>query len=246
MDIIRRFYNIYFSSEKDFARKIKPLLGFTPVRLGVFKQAFYHRSMNVDQGNKSFNNERLEYLGDAILSTIVAEYLFKKYPFKGEGFLTEMRSKMVNRKQLGEVGEKLGLKDFLDYDKSYVNVNATLLGNALEALVGAVYLDVGYEPTKTFVFSKIIYPHMDIDDLESNDINFKSRLFEWAQKYEKDLQFNIIEEKMSDKSRLFTVGAYIDGKIQGKGEGRSKKDAQKNAAKEAYEKLNVAADMAEK
>jgi ribonuclease-3 len=87
---------------------------------------------------------------------------------------------------------------------------------------------------------------MDIDDLESNDINFKSRLFEWAQKYEKDLQFNIIEEKMSDKSRLFTVGAYIDGKIQGKGEGRSKKDAQKNAAKEAYEKLNVAADMAEK
>ncbi len=243
MRFLRKIYNQFSTEHQDITRRLSELLGFVPTNLSIFKLAFKHTS----QSSESYtSNERLEYLGDSVLGTIGAEYLFKKYPFKGEGFLTEMRSKMVNRKQLGEVGEKLGLKDFLDYDKSYVNVNATLLGNALEALVGAVYLDVGYEPTKKFVFDKIIYPHMDIDDLESNDINFKSRLFEWAQKYEKDLQFNIIEEKMSDKSRLFTVGAYIDGKIQGKGEGRSKKDAQKNAAKEAYEKLNVAADMAEK
>ena len=108
MDTLRRFYNFYFSSEKDFARKIKPLLGFTPVRLNVFKQAFYHRSMNVDQSNKSFNNERLEYLGDAILSTIVAEYLFKKYPGKDEGFLTKMRSKIVRRQTLNEIADKMG------------------------------------------------------------------------------------------------------------------------------------------
>lgn len=242
MRFLRQLYNRFSTEHQNFTRQLSELLGFVPTNLSVFKLAFKHTSRSSEAYT---SNERLEYLGDSVLGTIVAEYLFKKYPFKGEGFLTEMRSKMVNRKQLGEVGEKLLLKDFLDYDKTYVNVNSTLLGNALEALVGAVYLDVGYDRTKAFVFDKIIYPHMDIDDLESNDINFKSRLFEWAQKYEKELQFNIIEEKMSDKSRLFTVGAYIDGKIQGKGEGRSKKDAQKNAAKEAYEKLNVATDMVE-
>ena len=242
MRFLRQLYNRFSAEHQNFTRHLSELLGFVPTNLSIFKLAFKHTSRSSEAYT---SNERLEYLGDSVLGTIVAEYLFKKYPFKGEGFLTEMRSKMVNRKQLGEVGEKLLLKDFLDYDKAYVNINSTLLGNALEALVGAVYLDVGYDRTKAFVFDKIIYPHMDIDDLESNDINFKSRLFEWAQKYEKDLQFNIIEEKISDKSRLFTVGAYIDGKIEGKGDGRSKKDAQKNAAKEAYEKLNVAIDMAE-
>lgn len=219
------------------------MLGFVPINLSVFKLAFKHTSRSPESYT---SNERLEYLGDSVLGAIVAEYLFKKYPFKGEGFLTEMRSKMVNRKQLGELGDKLGLKDFLDYDKSYVNVNNTLLGNALEALVGAVYLDAGYETTKVFVYQKIIYPYIDVDDLESNDINFKSRLFEWAQRYEKELEFRVMEEKLSEKSRTFTVGAYIDNKLQGKGEGRSKKDAQKNAAKEAFEKLNVAADIVEK
>jgi len=215
-------------------------LGFTPVNVAIFKLAFKHSSMS---DTIHTNNERLEYLGDAVLDTIISEYLFKKYPIRGEGFLTEMRSKIVNRKRLGNIGQQLMLKNLLNYDKSYVMVNQTILGNALEALIGAIYLDAGYKKTKKFVIDKMLVPYIDLDELQLVDINYKSRLFEWAQKFDKSLDFEVLEERIDKKMRLFVVGAFVDKQMLGTGEGRSKKEAQKEAAKEVYEGLNVSESM---
>ena len=229
----------FFSSQRRTIQQLSQLLGYTPVNIAIYQLAFKHSSKASDAHT---SNERLEYLGDSVLGAIVAEFLFKKYPLRGEGFLTEMRSKIVNRKRLGDIGNKLNLHDFMDYDRSYVMINSTILGNALEALIGAIYLDAGYEQTRTFVYEQIISRHIDLDKLQTGDINFKSRLFEWAQKYDKDLSFQVVEEKVSNKNRIFVVGAYIDGKMLGKGEGRNKKDAQKEAARQVYEKLKLNTD----
>ena len=238
MKKLRRFKNLYLASQKDkaYTRSLQRLLGFAPANLAIFKLAFKHSS----QTKKAYtSNERLEYLGDAVLDTVISDYLFKKYPLRGEGFLTELRSKIVNRKRLGDIGEKLELIKFLDYDKGYVKINSTILGNAVEALIGAVYLDVGYIRTKKFVFDKILYAFIDLDELQESDINYKSRLFEWSQKFNYELDFRVEEEKVVNKYRIFVVGAYVNNKRLGRGEGRSKKDAQKAAAKEVYIKKNV-------
>lgn len=238
MKRIKRLFNVIFSSKRKLAIRLKTLLGFAPANLSIFLLAFKHSSKSPTAHT---SNERLEYLGDAILDAIISDYLFKKYPLRGEGFLTEMRSKIVNRKRLGHIGDKLNLKEFLDYDAAYVTVNNTILGNALEALLGAIYLDAGYEKTKEFVFNRILTPYIDLDNLQNVDLNFKSKLFEWAQKYDKKLEFKVQNEKMVNKYKLFVVGAYVDDVLMGVGDGRSKKAAQKEAAKEAYQKLNLKA-----
>ena len=207
-----------------------------PGNVSIYLLAFKHSSKAAEEHT---SNERLEYLGDSVLGSIVAEFLFKKYPLRGEGFLTEMRSKIVNRKQMGEIGNKLSLYEFIDYDRNCVSLNSTILGNALEALIGAIYLDAGYEQAKKFVLEKILQKHIDLDHLQTGDINFKSRLFEWAQKYEKDIEFVVLEERLNNQTRLFVVGAKVDGKMLGRGEGRNKKDAQKEAARQIYEKLKL-------
>jgi len=142
--LIKRFHNYYFSKDKDFARKLKGLLGFTPYNLSIFQLAFSHRSNGNDNDSYAMtNNERLEYLGDAILGTIVAEYLFKKYPHADEGFLTKMRSKIVKRKSLNKIGEKMEL-DLMLAEQNNPRLSRSMLGNAVEALVGAIYLELGY------------------------------------------------------------------------------------------------------
>ncbi len=216
------------------------MLGYTPANLSVYRLAFKHSSKSPEAYT---SNERLEYLGDAILDAIISDYLFKKYPKEGEGFLTEMRSKIVKRKKLGEIGSKLHLEQYLDYDKSYVKINSTILGNALEALIGAIYIDVGYGKTREFIFKKILRPYIDLDELKIGDINYKSRLFEWSQKYNRNLEFKELGEMMKGSHRIFKIGAMIDGKCMGKGQGRSKKEAQREAAQRAYDLLDVGNDM---
>jgi len=238
LDIIRRFYNIYFSSEKDFARKIKPLLGFTPVRLGVFKQAFYHRSMNVDQGNKSFNHERLEYLGDAILSTIVAEYLFKKYPGKDEGFLTKMRSKIVRRQTLNEIADKMGL-DLILSEYSQGKMSNTMLGNALEAMVGALYLEFGYQRTSAYVIKQILMRYLDIHALEQQNDNHKSIILEWSQKNGHEVEFVQMSKVKNDKRDYFRMAVMVDGDKISEAEDFNKKAAEQRAAELAILELNI-------
>ena len=236
---LRKIVNRIVPARRKFAKRLSKLLGFTPANLAIYKLAFKHSSMSPEAHT---SNERLEYLGDAVLDTIISDYLFKKYPLKGEGFLTEMRSKIVKRKKLGEIGGNLHLEEFLDYDHSYVKVNSTILGNALEALIGAVFIDAGYEKTNDFIYYKIIKPYINLDDLLSGDINYKSRLFEWSQKYNHVLEFKQLSETMKGNHRVFKMGAYINGKCMGQGQGRSKKDAQREAAQRAYDFLKVGED----
>ena len=186
------------------------------------------------------NNERLEFLGDAVLSSVIAHYLFRKYPYKGEGFLTEMRSKMDNRQKLNEIALKMGLKKITIYNKFDSALKTSqIFGNTLEALIGAVYLDRGYKQTKTWVEEYMIYPHLFADDLESIDINIKNKLYGWASRNGKLLEFITIKESIENGRRLFTIGAMIDGEIMAEAKGFNKKDASQLAAQQAIDKLGL-------
>ena len=213
------------------------MLGVKPGKLSLYKIALSHRS--VKEGPDE-NNERLEYLGDAVLSAIIADYLFKRYPYKGEGFLTEMRSKMVNRQKLNDIALKMGLKKLTIYNK-FDNAlkGSQIFGNTLEALVGAVYIDKGYKKTHQWVLQTIVIPHLFVDDLELIDINLKNRLIGWASKNGKILEFEMIEEKLENGRRVFTIAAVLDGESLAQGKAFNKKDASQIAAQLAIEKLKL-------
>ena len=235
-----QFIKDFFKSKnhnREFKKQLSNVLGFTPGEITLYKTALSHRS--VREGADE-NNERLEFLGDAVLSSIVAHYLFKKYPYKGEGFLTEMRSKMVNRQKLNDIALKMGLKKITFYNK-YDNALkiSQIFGNTLEALIGAVYLDKGYTGTHKWVEKYIIMPHMFMDDLEDVEINIKNRLYGWANKNGKALEFETLEEKFENGRRLFTIGATVDGELIAEAKGFNKKDASQVAAQLAVTKLGL-------
>lgn len=213
------------------------MLGYKPGNVSLYKTALTHRS--VREGADE-NNERLEYLGDAVLSALIADYLFKRYPYKEEGFLTEMRSKMVNRQKLNEIALKMGLKKITFYNKFDNALKISqIFGNTLEALIGAVYLDKGYKKTQQWVEEYIIYPHMFTDDLEEIEINIKNKLYGWANKNGHVLAFPTLDEKMENGRRLFTIAASVDGEVVAQGKGYNKKDASQIAAQLAVEKLGL-------
>ncbi|ANI89862.1 ribonuclease III [Arachidicoccus ginsenosidimutans] len=223
--------------EPSFGNQLHLILGVKPRRTVLYKQAFSHRSVKDDV---SENNERLEYLGDAVLGTVVADYLFKKYPYKEEGFLTEMRSKMVNRQQLNDIAIKMGLKKLTFFNKEDSGLrNSQIFGNTLEALIGAVYLDKGYERTKTWVLQHIIIPYLSVDDLEQVDINMKNKLIGWAGRNNRVLSFETIDETVDRKRRIFTIAVFLDGESVAEAKGYSKKDASQAAARLAAEKLSI-------
>jgi ribonuclease-3 len=225
------------SPEASFENQLKNVLGIKPGNALLYRTALSHRSVKETADE---NNERLEYLGDAVLSAIVADYLFKRYPYKGEGFLTEMRSKMVNRQQLNDIALKMGLKKLTFYNKFDNSLKGSqIFGNTLEALVGAVYLDKGYAKTSNWVLKQIVIPHMFVDDLELIDINLKNKLIGWANKNGKVLNFELAHEKMEGSRRLFTINAVLDGEILSEGKGYNKKDASQVAAQLAVEKLGL-------
>jgi ribonuclease-3 len=234
---IIRIYNRYFSEDKVLVQRLIPILGFVPKRPYLFKLAFYHKSMNND-GNKSYNNERLEYLGDAILSSIVAEYLFKKYPNKDEGFLTKMRSKIVKRKTLNSVADKMGL-DIILSSYSLGKMSNSMLGNALEALVGALYIEMGYERTKNYIIKRVLMKYLDVHELEEIDDNHKSRLLEWCQKNGKELNFKLISKYKHNKRDRFKVAVVMENEELTFAEDYNKKAAEQHAAYLAISKLNI-------
>ncbi|HVB04159.1 MAG TPA: ribonuclease III domain-containing protein [Chitinophagaceae bacterium] len=227
-----------FTKKTPLQRDLKNLMGFSPRNLSVYEMALSHRS---GKGNTDFNNERLEYLGDAILGAIIGDFLFRKYPYKTEGYLTEMRSKIVNRQQLNDIAVKMGFRKLTIYDRynSLLKVSQ-IFGNALEALVGAVYLDRGYRKTRQFVFRRIVVPYIDLEILEGVEMNFKNKLYGWANKNGKSLEFELLEEKIEGGRRLFTVGAVINGKVVCSGKAYNKKDASQIAAQQAIDKLGIA------
>ncbi|GGB28790.1 ribonuclease-3 [Mucilaginibacter sp. SG538B] len=204
--------------------------------------AFRHKSVaqNIKKGVKN-SNERLEFLGDAVLGSVVAEVLFKLYPYEDEGFLTELRSKIVSRVNLNALGKKLGFDKLIEYDNRMLNSSrqGSLLGDAFEALIGAVYLDKGYDFTKNFLINHIIKPHIDIHTLEQTETNFKSKLIEWCQRHGRDIIFELVTNQDGESTKLFTVQANIDGEVMGSGKEFSKKNAEKLAAEKACEALGI-------
>ncbi|MBK7409401.1 MAG: ribonuclease III [Saprospirales bacterium] len=215
-----------------------PLLGFVPANLAIFKLAFAHKSTQSEKSYALQNNERLEYLGDAVLGTIVAEYLFKKYPNANEGFLTKMRSKIVKRKSLNKVGEKMGLDLFLaEYNPT--RLSRSMMGNAVEALVGAVYLELGYEHTQRFVIRKILRNYVDVHELENYDDNYKSQLLEWCQKNGQTVNYKLIARYKFDKRDRFKVAVMIDGNKVAMAEDFNKKSAEQLASEKAMQLLGI-------
>jgi len=235
VDFFKKFFKEKVGAS--FKKQLKNVLGFSPDNLSLYKTALTHRSV---RENADENNERLEYLGDAVLSALVADYLFMRYPYREEGFLTEMRSKMVNRQQLNEIALRMGLKKITLYNKSDGSLKISqIFGNTLEALVGAIYLDRGYKKTAKWVTERIILPHMFIDDLELLEINHKNKLYGWANKNGKVLEFETVEEKVENGRRLFTIAAVVDGNKIAEGKAFNKKDASQIAAQMAVALLGL-------
>ncbi|UOE50065.1 ribonuclease III [Mucilaginibacter sp. SMC90] len=239
---ISRFYKLYISPNRKYVKILKNLLGFVPGNLSLYRMAFRHKSVaqNIKKGVKN-SNERLEFLGDAVLGSVVAEVLFKLYPYEDEGFLTELRSKIVSRVNLNALGKKLGFDKLIEYDNRMLNSSrqGSLLGDAFEALIGAVYLDKGYDFTKNFLINHIIKPHIDIHTLEQTETNFKSKLIEWCQRHGRDIIFELVTNQDGESTKLFTVQASVDGEVMGSGKEFSKKNAEKLAAEKACETLGI-------
>lgn len=233
--MIAKLYNQIFSSDKEIAQYVKGITGIMPANLRLYKQVFMHRSKFNEPKD---NNERLELLGDAILDSIVCEFLYRKYPYKEEGFITELRSKIVNRKSLNEVGEKLGLVEKLKFNrKGMTDISRDLGGNTFEALVGAVYLDAGFDKTKRFIQKRVLQGLIDVDELETTNSDYKSQIFHYVQKLGKNIEFKVVEEKARNRRAYFVINLEINGKHIATGEGYSKKTAEQNAAMNAIKIL---------
>ncbi len=227
----------FFKRSSDFEKNLIHLIGYRTTSIILFQTALNHRSV---KDNPSENNERLEFLGDSVISTVVADYLFKKYAYKGEGFLTEMRSKMVNRQQLNNIALQMGLKKMTRFNKLDNGLRTSqIFGNTLEALVGAIYLDKKYDFTRTWIIEKMIQPHLFMDDLEQIDINIKNKIIGWALKQGKQVDFVLAGEQLEGRRRLFTINVVLDGEVVTSQKGFTKKDASQIAAQKAIELLGI-------
>ena len=237
---MRRLINRIFNSsspDKQLLLQLEHLLGFTPTHISYYRLALMHRSKPEDQTD---SNERLEFLGDAILGAIIAEYLFKKYPYQPEGYLTELRSRIVRRETMNNVALRMGLNKLVQYNQNDRGLSRShIFGNALEALIGAVYLDQGFIKTRKFILNQLVREYIDLDTMESTDTNYKNQLLSWAQRNNKDLAFDTIDEKTEGSRKLFTVGIMLDNELVASGTGYNKKEAGQVAAQKALEVLKV-------
>jgi ribonuclease-3 len=230
----------YFSAEKHFFEAIKNIFGYYPGNIFLYKLAFRHKSQAEELHNGiRVSNERLEFLGDTVLSTVVADYLFRMFPYKDEGFLTEMRSKIVSRAQLNKLSLRLGLDQLIIHTQEKNNVYRSIRGDAFEAIVGAMYLDKGYGFTRKVLINRVIKTHFDLNELINTDLNFKSRLIEWAQKDKKQVEFNVIQEVGSGYNKQYIVEVTVDQEVAGSGRDFSIKGAEQNAAMKAIEYFGI-------
>lgn len=238
---LRYRIKLFSTPRKEFYAFLKATTGFSPLKLRLYDLAFIHRSASYnDIMGQPVNNERLEYLGDAVLGTIVADYLYNRFPRRDEGFLTQMRSRIVNRSFLTQLTFKLGLNRFVNSNTNSVNDSSHIYGDVFEALVGAIYLDTGYQGAKHFLIKKVLSVHVNIEELEHSDNNYKSQLIEWGQKNKRDVEFDTRENSESGHHHLpFISVIRIDGQIVGTGEGYSKKEAQQNSACKALAYLEI-------
>ena len=223
----------------EFYAFFKNVLGFVPRRTELYHTAFIHRSVSsVSEGHR-INNERLEYLGDAVLGTVVAECLYKKYPLKGEGFLTEMRSKIVSRKSLGQLAVKIGMLELIEHQRGGEGAFKSMGGDALEALIGAVYIEKGYRFTRRIIIRKLLCTYIDVDTVAQTEWNFKSKLIDWGQKNHKKVTFEIVRSVVRGQSgrREYECRVNIDGKPQQSAVEYTIKAAEQLAAEKTYKTL---------
>jgi len=226
------------SPQKTFYSRLIRILGFLPGKVGLYELAFIHKSASLtDSDGNPVNYERLEYLGDAVLGVIIAEFLYRRFPDRNEGFLTKMRSKIVNGEHLSLLTQQLGLNQLIDNRLQNEQANRHILGDTFEALVGAIYLDKGYQRTRRFVLKRVIGRFVDLAELEKNETNFKSQLIEWAQKNRKEITFYTDIEPY-DPTRFLSF-VSIGDTLFGSGNGVSKKEAEQNAALETLRELEV-------
>lgn len=235
MSYLQNIFKARQNNNNPLFSALRPLLGFSPKTLHYYERAFTHRSINLKdaQGN-AFNYERLEYVGDAVLGTVIAHHLFQKVPAANEGYLTKMRSKIVSRGSLNKIGEDLQLVRLMKSSLNASKFGKNIHGNLLEALIGAVFLDQGYKSCERFIYNNIISPYVDISTLEGKIISYKSLMVEWCQKEKKKLYFICEKDEGLEKVKHFSVSLEIDGKITAKARATSRKKAEEKASQRAY------------
>jgi ribonuclease-3 len=221
------------------------ILGFYPRNLHFYEEALLHKSISaLSEEGHPLNNERLEFLGDAILDAIVADILYTYFEGKREGFLTNTRSKIVQRETLNQLAVKIGLDKLVKSSAHSSSHNSYLHGNAFEAFIGAIYMDRGYAQCKKFIEERIIQPYINLDELSRKEVNFKSKLIEWSQKYKINVSFELVEQLLDDKSNLiFRSAIVLEGVSAGVGLGYSKKESQQDAARIALKKIKTSRDF---
>ena len=235
MKFIRNILNSRSKQDGNFFVYLEKTLGFKPKNIALYKKAFTHRSMNVrDEKGIPINYERLEFVGDAMLSSVIATHLYNEVPQGDEGYLTKMRSKIVSREHLNELGRELDLIDMVESKIPKGNFGNNIHGNLFEALVGAIFLDKGYSQCEKFIYDRVIYPHVDIENLEGKVISYKSLLIEWCQKEKKTFNYNVYEDTGRDELKHFSVRLSINNKVIAKARATSKKKAEEKASKRAF------------
>ncbi|MBE7652102.1 ribonuclease III [Tenacibaculum finnmarkense genomovar finnmarkense] len=235
MNFLRRIVKPQNKEDEIFYYELKKLLNFKPVKLSHYKKAFTHRSLKlVDKKGRPINYERLEFLGDAILGSVMASYLYKKAPEGDEGYLTQMRSKVVSREHLNTLGKDLNLIRFVKSNIAPEHISNNLYGNIFEALIGAIYLDRGYNYCLEFIYKEVVLPYVNIERLEGKISSYKGYVIEWCQKNKKKYKFESFEDSGNQAKKHFSVTLHINDKVTGKGRATSKKKAEEIAAKRAY------------
>ncbi len=224
---------------KEFNSFFRNVLGYVPRRTELYHVAFTHRSSSSSQNGHRINNERLEYLGDAVLGLIVADYLYKKYPYQGEGFLTELRSKIVSRASLNKLADKMGMEVLMEYQRDSAGIFRTIGGNALEALVGAMYLEKGYKFTRKTIIERILRVFLDVEAMASTDWNYKSKLIDWGQKNHRKVTFEVVRTITQGHAgrRKYESLVSIDGVAQKSAIEFSIKASEQLAAELTYKAL---------
>lgn len=235
MKSIRNILNSRFKRNGNFFMQLNKILGFKPKQIKFYNKAFTHRSMNIkDDSGNPFNYERLEFLGDAMLSSVIASHLYIEAPSGDEGYLTKMRSKIVSREHLNELGKELNLINLVKSKIPSGQFGDNIHGNLFEALVGAIFLDRGYKYCEKFIYKRVIIPYVDIEKLEGKVISYKSLLIEWCQKEKKTFDYQVYEDTGNDDIRHFSVKLSIDNKVVAKARATSKKKAEEKASKRAF------------
>jgi ribonuclease-3 len=229
----------YFHEKRELASRLRKILGFRPGNLRLYEVAFIHRSASYTlPDGKRVNNERLEYLGDSVLDAILSDFLFEKFPDASEGFMTKIRSRIVNRDVLNQLAISMGLDEFLISNVNSLQNSKNLCGDALEALMGSVFLDKGFKKTKKLFIKKVLSRYLDLDKIINTDLDYKSMIFEWVQKKGANLLFTYNEEyDASIKKSLFSSTLFINREEFGKGHGTSKKEAEQEASRQAWRKI---------